>query len=176
MNEGTGKEVKLQGIRKGYEVSEDQYVVLTQDELEAAASSGSRAVGIEDFANQSEIDPVHFDRTQYLAARSQAAVKPYALLREAMRQAGKVGIASFAMRGGEHLAAIRVGSNGDVTVLETLFFADEIRDPLPEPSLTPISTQGYRHNVHANWKRRTRLPHHGTGVSSGRLAWRRTGE
>lgn len=137
MHEGTGKEVELQGILKGYEVSEDQYVVFTQDELEAAAPSGSRAVEIEDFADQSEIDPIHFDRTHYLAPRNQAAVKPYSLLREAMRQAGKVGIASFAMRGREHLAAIRVGSNGDVTILETLFFADEIHDPLRELDLLP---------------------------------------
>lgn len=137
VNESTGNEVEYQDIVKGYEVSEDQYVVLTQDELEAAEPSGSRTVEIEDFVDQSEIDPIYFDRTYYLAPRNQAAMKPYSLLREAMRQAGKVGIASFVMRGKEHLAAIRVDCNGDVIALETLFFADEIRDPRRELDRLP---------------------------------------
>jgi len=137
VNESTGKEVEYQDIVKGYEVSDDQYIVLTDKELEAVEPSGSRSVEIEDFVDQAEIDPIYFDRTYYLAPRNEAAMKPYALLREAMREAGKVGIATFVMRGKEHLAAIRVDGNGDVIALETMYFADEIRDPRRELDMLP---------------------------------------
>jgi DNA end-binding protein Ku len=137
VNETTGKEVEYQDIVKGYEVSDDQYVVLTPKELEAVEPAGSRTVEIEDFVDQAEIDPIYFDRTYYLAPRNEAAMKPYALLREAMRKAGKVGVATFVMRGKEHLAAIRVDGDGDVIALETMFFADEIREPKKELDLLP---------------------------------------
>lgn len=137
VNERTEEEVEYQDIVKGYEVADDQYIVLTSKELEAVEPSGSRTVEIEDFVDQSEIDPIYYDRTYYLAPRNEAAARPYALLREAMREADKVGIASFVMRGKEHLAAIRVDGDGEVIVLETMFFADEIRNPHKELDLLP---------------------------------------
>ncbi len=137
VNERTEREVEYENIVKGYEISDDQYVVLSPKELEAVEPSGSRNVEIEDFVDQAEIDPIHYERTYYLAPRNEAAMKPYALLREAMRQAGKVGIASFVMRGKEHLAAIRVDGDGEVIALETMYFADEIRDPRKELDLLP---------------------------------------
>lgn len=137
VNETTGKEVQYQDIVKGYAVSDDQYVVLTDKELEAVEPSGSRTIEIEDFVDQSEIDPIYFDRTYYLAPRDKTAAKPYALLLEAMRRAGKVGVATFVMRGKEHLAAIRVDAHGEVVALETMYFADEIRDPRKELDLLP---------------------------------------
>ncbi|MGH9294673.1 MAG: Ku protein [Acidimicrobiales bacterium] len=129
VNERTGKEVANENIVKGYEVAPDRYVVLSSEELEGAGPSASRSVEIEDFVDQAEIDPVFYDRTYYLAPKDEAAARPYGLLLEAMRSAGKVGVATFVMRGKEHLAAIRAGSDGSVLVLETMFFADEVRDP-----------------------------------------------
>ncbi|MGH9305091.1 MAG: Ku protein [Acidimicrobiales bacterium] len=129
VNERTGDEVASEDIVKGYEVGTDRYIVLTSSELEAAEPSATRSVEIEDFVEAAEIDPIYYDRTYYLAPKDAAASRPYGLLLEAMRASDKVGIATFVMRGKEHLAAIRVDKDGQLLVLETMFFSDEIRDP-----------------------------------------------
>ena len=72
-------------------------------------------------------DPLYFDKAYFLGPGGEETEKLYALLREAMGSSGKVAIASFVMRGKEYLAAVR--ADGEVLVLETLFFADEVRDP-----------------------------------------------
>ncbi|MGH9298008.1 MAG: Ku protein [Acidimicrobiales bacterium] len=139
VNESTGKEVEYQDIVKGYDIGGDQYVIVTPKELEAVEPSGSRTIEIDDFVAQSEIDPIFYDQTYYVAPKTDAASRPYALLLHAMQEAGKVAIASFVMRSKEHLAALRV--DGEVLALETMFFADEIRDPRKEldtlPDLSP---------------------------------------
>ncbi len=135
VNENTGKEVEYQDIVKGYDVGGGQYVVLTPKELEAVEPTGSRTIEIEDFVDQVDIDPIFYSQTYYVGPRNDAASRPYALLVEAMRQSGKVAIARFVMRTKEYLAAVRV--NGEVLALETMYFADEIRDPRRELESAP---------------------------------------
>ena len=127
VNERTGAEVKLADISKGVDLGGGSYVMVTDDELAAVAPGRSRALEISSFADLDQIDPVYFDKTYYLAPATAEARKTYSLLRDAMSDANKAGIASFVMHGKQHLAAIR--ASGDVLVLETLFFADEVRDP-----------------------------------------------
>jgi DNA end-binding protein Ku len=77
-----------------------------------------------------EIDPIYFRATYYLAPQNDGAAKAYQLLRDAMESADKIGVASFVLRNKEYLVAIR--PEADVLALETLYFADEIRDPVAE--------------------------------------------
>jgi DNA end-binding protein Ku len=135
VNESTGEEVPYENIVKGYDVGGGQYVVLTQKELEAVEPSGTRNIEIEEFVDQAEIDPIFYNQTYYVAPKNEAAARPYALLIEAMRTAGKVAIARFVLRSREYLAALR--PDGDVLALETMYFADEIRDPIKEVDVLP---------------------------------------
>lgn len=125
--EGTDREVDYDDITKGYEVDTGEHVIVTQDELEEVAPETSRTIAIDDFVELAEIDPVYYNRTYYLAPRDDENEHAYALLREAMRQAGLAGIATLVMRNKEYLAALR--ASDDVIVLNTMYFADEVRDP-----------------------------------------------
>src|ERR1051326_5756303 len=91
-----GKEVHREHIVKGYPVAKDQYVVINQEEIEAAAPKASRAIAIEDFVDLDEIDPLFFDRPYYVAPTPDGA-KAYKLLMEAMEKKKKVGIAKVIM-------------------------------------------------------------------------------
>ena len=134
VNERTGKDVDYADIVNGSEVGDGQYVIVTPDELESVAPGRSRTIDISDFVDAAEIDPVFYQKTYYLAPNAEDAGRAYGLLRDAMARAEKVGIATLVMRNKEHLAAIR--PDKDVLVLETMFFADEVRDPGEElPSL-----------------------------------------
>jgi DNA end-binding protein Ku len=90
---------------------------------------------IRTFVDLSEIDPIYFNKTYFLGPGGEDTAKVYALLRQAMGESGKAAIASFVMRGREYLAAVR--ADGDLLVLETLFFADEVREPHQEISDLP---------------------------------------
>ena len=127
VNERTGEEVKLADISKGVDLGGGSYVMVTDDELAAVAPGRSRALEISSFADLDQIDPVYFDKTYYLAPATAEARKTYSLLRDAMSDANRAGIASFVMHNKQHLAAIR--ASGEVLILETLFFADEVKDP-----------------------------------------------
>jgi DNA end-binding protein Ku len=143
VNERTGKEVDYGDIVKGAEVSRGKYVMIEQDELDAVAPGRSRSLEIQRFVDLDEIDPIHFAKSYYLGPNGDEAKKPYALLRDAMARANRGAIASFVMRGKEYLATVR--ADKDVLVLETMFFADEIRDPKDEignvPSRVKVSPQ-----------------------------------
>jgi DNA end-binding protein Ku len=94
------------------------------------APGKSRSLDITAFVDLADIDPVYFAKPYYLAPANEDTEKTYALLRDAMAEAGKAGIAQLVMHGKQHLAAVR--ADGDVLVLETLYFADEVRDPKAE--------------------------------------------
>jgi DNA end-binding protein Ku len=130
VNERTGEVVDLDQIVRGVEVGDGEYVMLEDDEIDAAAPERSRSIEITDFVAMDEIDPVQFRGTYYLGPQGEAAGRAYALLRRAMEERGRVGIACFVLRGKEHLVAVR--PHEDVLALETMFFADEIRDPRAE--------------------------------------------
>jgi DNA end-binding protein Ku len=127
INERTGKEVEYSDIVKGRDVGGGEYVIVEPGELADIAPGRSRSIEISTFVDLDEIDPIHFQKTYWLAPAGEQYARPYALLREAMARTNRAGIATFVMRGKEYLTAIR--ANGDVLALETLFFADEIRDP-----------------------------------------------
>ncbi|WP_147258460.1 Ku protein [Pseudonocardia hierapolitana] len=126
VNERTGKEVEYSDIVKGREVGDGEYVLVEPDELADIAPGRSRTIDIQTFVDLDEIDPIFFQKTYWLAPTDERYARPYALLREAMTRTNRAGIATFVMRGKEYLTALR--ADGDVLALETLFFADEIRD------------------------------------------------
>jgi DNA end-binding protein Ku len=133
INERTGKEVTGDDIVKGFEVDEGQYVVVEPDELDEIAPGRSQTIEISDFVGREEIGPVYFDRTYYVAPRGEEYTKVYELLRAALAQANSVGIATFVMRGKQYLTALQ--AEDEVLMLQTLHWADEVRDPgkeLPE--------------------------------------------
>jgi DNA end-binding protein Ku len=125
VSEKTGREVEYSDIEKGYEIGKGKYVMVTREELESIEPNRSRTIDIEDFVELADIDPLYFDRPYYVAPQK-GAEKPYALLRTALERSERVAIARFVMRTKQYLAAIRV--SGDVLLLETLYFANEIRD------------------------------------------------
>jgi DNA end-binding protein Ku len=130
VNERTGEEVESSNIVKGFDLGGGEYIMLTDEELAAADPERSRQIEITDFVNLDDIDPVFYRTTYYLAPDGNGSDKPYALLRKAMEESRKVGIASMVMRNKEYLVAIR--PEGDVLALETMFFADEVRSPNQE--------------------------------------------
>jgi DNA end-binding protein Ku len=139
VNEETGDEVDYGQVVKGAEVGDGEYVMLTAEELESVEPGKSRTIDISDFVEAAEIDPIHYQKSYYLAPTDDGAKKAYALLVGAMDKAERSGIASFVMRGKQYLAAIR--PKDGVLVLETMYFADEVRDPKKEldnlPGRTP---------------------------------------
>ena len=127
VNERTGDEVESSSIVKGFDLGGGEYVMLTDEELAAAEPERSRQIEITDFVDLDDIDPVYYRTTYYLAPEGKGSDKPYALLRKAMHESRKVGIATMVMRNKEYLVAVR--PEGDVLALETMYFADEVRSP-----------------------------------------------
>jgi DNA end-binding protein Ku len=124
----SGEEVGYDDIVKGYEVDKGRHVLVSPEELESVEPGRSHTIEIEDFVDLDRIDPVYYEKTYYLApAKGAGAEKSYALLRRAMEDANKVAVARFVLRTKQYLAAIRPARG--VLVLETMFFADEVRDP-----------------------------------------------
>jgi DNA end-binding protein Ku len=126
--EGSKKEIDYDDIVKGYEVTKGNYVVVEPEDLQAVAPEQSRTIDIEDFVDIADIDPVHYDKSYYLAPDgSGGATKSYALLRDAMDKSGRVAIGRFVLRSKQYLACIRPSDK--VLVLHTMWFPDEVRDP-----------------------------------------------
>ncbi len=127
VNERTGQEVEYKKIVKGYEVGDGNFVMITDEELEAVEPGRSRTIEITDFVDLDEIDPIYFQKTYYLAPQGEGADHAYTLLRAAMAATNKAGVAMFVMRGKQYLVTVR--ADKEALVLETMFFADEIREP-----------------------------------------------
>jgi DNA end-binding protein Ku len=120
-----GKPVAWADIVKGYEYEKGHFVVLDKGDFEAAALEKTRRIDVLDFVEADAIDDRYFDKPYYLTAKKGGEVA-YALLREAMNESGRIGIAKFIMRETQHLAAVE--GIGDALVLSTLRFADELVD------------------------------------------------
>ena len=128
VNERTGREVTLDRIARGHEVGKGDYVLITDEELEAVEPGRSRTIDISDFVELAEIDPIYFQKTYYLAPQGEgAAARAYALLHRVIADTGKAGIATFVLHGRQYLVVLR--ARGDVLALQTMYFADEVRDP-----------------------------------------------
>ena len=106
MCEKDGEIVDFDHIVKGYEYEKDRYVVLTDEDFDKVPVESSRAIDIQQFVDLEEIDPMMYKKSYYLIPEETGA-KAYALLREAMSQDNKVGIAKVSFRDKEHLAALR---------------------------------------------------------------------
>ncbi|MBU9714158.1 Ku protein [Evansella tamaricis] len=121
-----GQEVSTEDIVKAYEYTEGKYVVLDDEDLEKLKKEQEeKAVEIIDFVNLGEIDPIYFDRS-YFVSPNEGGSKAYSLLRKALEETGKIGLAKITIRSKENLAAVRV--YGNTLVMETLHFPDEVRD------------------------------------------------
>jgi DNA end-binding protein Ku len=119
-----GEEVPYDHVVKGYEIHKGQYVEISPEELARYHPKATQAIDIEDFVDLTEIDPIYYDRTYYLAP-DRGAGKAYVLLLEAMKEMGKVGIARVVMRTKQYLCAVR--PMGGALALSTLLYADEVR-------------------------------------------------
>ena len=117
-----GKEVPFKEVVKGYEVSEDEYVVLDKDEIKAAAGARGKVVEIEDFVPGDAIDPIFYEKTYYVGCRDDG--EAYRVFHAALEQTGRVGIGRFTFHDREYLVAVR--SLDGVLALHTLRFHDEI--------------------------------------------------
>ena len=132
-----GHPVAWEDLVKGYEYSRGHFVVLSREDFSAAAVEKTRTVDIIDFVDRDDIDDRYFD-TPYYVTPSKGGDRAYALLREAIRDTGRVGIAKFILRESQHLAAVEV--IGDAVVLSVMRFADELvdRDTLSFPAASGI--------------------------------------
>jgi len=127
----TGEEVPYEDLVKAYEIAPDNYVTITSEELDALDPKATKTIDIEDFVDLDQIDPVYYERPYYLVP-DKGGQKAYALLRNAMRETNKVGIARVVLRTKQYLAAIR--PKDDALVMETMLFSDEV-NPLDELDL-----------------------------------------
>jgi DNA end-binding protein Ku len=120
-----GTPVAWEDLVKGYEYAKGHFVVMTKDDFKAAALEKTRAVDIIDFVNADDIDDRYFETPYYLVP-AKGGERAYALLREAIRKSGRVGIAKFILRDAQHLAAVE--AIDQALVLSIMRFADELVD------------------------------------------------
>ena len=120
-----GKPVAWEDLVKGYEYAKGHFVVLTKDDFKTAALEKTKTIDIIDFVDPKDIDERYFETPYYLQA-GKGADRSYALLREAIRDAGRIGIAKIILREAQHLAAVE--AIGDALVLTMMRFADELAD------------------------------------------------
>lgn len=118
------KEIEMSEIVKAYEHEPGQFVILEQSELESLAAEKNKNIEIIDFVNLEEIDPIYFNKS-YFIGPNETGHKAYSLLRQAMKETGKIGVAQITIRSKQQLAVIRVYDKG--LILETIFYPDEVR-------------------------------------------------
>jgi DNA end-binding protein Ku len=120
-----GKPVGWDDLVKGYEYEKGHFVVLTKDDFKTAAVEKTKTIDILDFVDPKEIDERYFETPYYLQP-AKGAERSYALLRDAIRQSDKLGVAKIILRDAQHLAAVE--AIGDALVLTMMRFADELAD------------------------------------------------
>ncbi|CAM3662441.1 Ku protein [Nocardioides marinus] len=125
-----GEEVAYADIAKGYETEDGEMVILTDDDLAELPVTSSREIAVEKFVPSDQIDPLLFEKSYYLEPEKSGA-KPYALLRQALQDADRMAVVTVALRQRTTVAVLRVRETeaGDVIVLQTMMWPDEIRVP-----------------------------------------------
>ena len=140
IDEQSGDVVAWEDVVKGFQLSDGRFVVVSEEELEAANPKATHTIDILAFVERDQIEAGYFMRPYYVAP-SAAGRKGYVLLREALRRTGRVGIARIVLRSKQYLAALV--PDDDVMVLELLRFAAELRDPdalnVPTESLEELN-------------------------------------
>ncbi len=121
-----GEEVAYADIAKGYETEDGQMVVLDDDDFADLPASSSREISVEKFVPREQIEPMWLEKSYYLEPDAVAA-KPYALLREALKEADRVAVVTVSLRSRMTTAVLRV--RDDVIVMQTMMWPDEIRKP-----------------------------------------------
>ena len=134
INKRTGRKIDKDDVVRGVEVSEGEYVVLSEEEIAAAYPKTLQTIEIDCFVKADEVPFVHLERPYYLEPSGRGSEKVYALLRDAMVAQGVIGIARVVLRLKEHLAAVVPA--GPALMMSTLRWAEEIRpwDELSLPS------------------------------------------
>ena len=130
------EEVKPEDIVKGFEYEPGKFVIVSEEDINAAKTKvQAKTIEIVDFVQLEEIDPIYFEKTYYIAPQPEvtASAKAYVLLREAMNRSGRIAVARVTIRNKQTLCVLRV--YGDVIVLETIFYPDEIRPVSEIPAL-----------------------------------------
>src|SRR4030095_2273996 len=120
-----GKAVGWEDLVKGYEYEKGHFVVLTKDDFKTAALEKTKTIDILDFVDPTDIDERYFETPYYLQP-AKGADRSYALLREAIRESNKVGVAKIILRDAQHLAAVE--AIGDAIVLTMMRFSDELSE------------------------------------------------
>lgn len=126
-----GEEVPYSDIAKGYETEDGEMVILTDDDLAELPSTSSREIAVEKFVPSDQIDPMLFEKSYYLEPEKSGA-KPYALLRQALKDADRMAVVTVALRQRTSIAVLRVrpsDDGDDVIVLQTMMWPDEVRQP-----------------------------------------------
>ncbi len=121
-----GQEVDYADIVKGYETEDGELVMLTEADLDSLPVAPGREIEVIEFVPAEQIDPLLMDKSYYLEPETKAA-KPYALLREALRETDRMAVVKVALRQRETLALLRVRDNA--IVLQTMLWPDEVREP-----------------------------------------------
>lgn len=135
---GCNKEVQSEDIVKAYEYAKNKFVVLDEEELEKLKKENEeKAVEIIDFVKLEEIDPIYFERSYFMAPDSGGG-KAYSLLRQALLESGKIGVAKIIIRSKEQLAVVRVYK--ETLVMETIHFPDEVRSAQDVPNVPSESS------------------------------------
>jgi len=111
-------------IVKGYEYEKDRYVVIEDEEIKKVAPQTAKVMEIQEFVKADAVDPIYLE-TSYYMAPDEAGEKPYALLFDALKKSGYMGIAKVTMHNREHVVILRPGANG--VLLHTMYFSHEIR-------------------------------------------------
>ena len=134
-------------IMKGYEVSKGHYVLLDPEEIESVKLESRKTVDLVQFVDIGDIDPMYFDKPYYVVPADDLAEEAFVVLRDALREARKVGIGQLAMRGQEYVVALKPCGRG--MLLETLRYADEVNraagffreigDHKPDPDLLDLA-------------------------------------
>jgi DNA end-binding protein Ku len=117
--------VERADLVRGFQHAKDQYVPVTEEELESLEAGANRSIDLKEFIPLSSVDPVYFENTHYLGA-DKGGEKPYRLLADAMAKSGRVAIAELVSRGKEQLVLIRPYRKG--LVLHTMYYGNEVRD------------------------------------------------
>ena len=142
-NKESGEDVSWDDIVKGYEYEKGRYVILTEEDFKRANVEATQTVDILSFVRQEEIPPLFFETPYYLAPDKRGH-KGYALLRETLKQTGKIGIANVVIRTRQYVAALI--PIGDVIVMNTLRYANELR-PADEFDLPSGNLKGVEVNA-----------------------------
>jgi DNA end-binding protein Ku len=121
-----GMEIPYKDIVKGYEYSDGDYVVLTDEDFKKANVRKTQLIDVVSFTSENEIDPIYSEKPYYLEP-IEGAAKAYVILREALKKSKKVGVAKFVLREREHLGIIK--PMGNILILDQLRFSEEIKAP-----------------------------------------------